>query len=95
MFAFCLAGATLAAGAIQIALPRPGARRDLRQRARGNLLGSMLETLSAFGWAALAWSLVAAPSYAPLAAVPALAACRCGMGARHVAAPRAAPGRGG
>lgn len=71
IFAACVAAATLAAASIQLALPRPGNRRDLRRRAKGNVLGGLLETLTAIAWTALTWCLLSAPQWAWL---PALAA---------------------
>ena len=74
IFTTCVAAATLAAASIQLALPRPGNRRDMRRRAKGNLLGGLLETLTTLGWTALTWCLLSLPQWAWLAALPALGA---------------------
>ena len=70
-FAFCLAGATIAVSLIQLGLPQRGHRRDMRRRAKGNTGSSIAELVTALGWAAMTWCLLAAPLFAPLAAVPA------------------------
>ncbi|HEY4958879.1 MAG TPA: hypothetical protein VII31_13785, partial [Caldimonas sp.] len=74
VFTLCLAGATISTSVIQLGLPRPGSRTDLRRRAKGNTLGALLDLLASLGWAALTGCLLAYPRYAPLAAIPALAA---------------------
>ncbi|HEY2561037.1 MAG TPA: hypothetical protein VGI48_15125 [Caldimonas sp.] len=74
IFAACVVGATVSTGSLQIALPRPGHRRDLRRRGKGNLLTSVLEAVTTLAWPALAWSLLSAPVFAALPAVIALAA---------------------
>jgi ABC-type cobalamin/Fe3+-siderophores transport system ATPase subunit len=74
IFVFCAAGTTLSAGSIQILLPRPGRRRDLRRRSQGNLLASVLELVTATAWPALTWCLRSAPLFAPLPALAAIAA---------------------
>jgi hypothetical protein len=74
IFVVCAAGATLSAGSIQLLLPRPGRRRDLRRRSQGNLLASVLELVTATAWPALTWCLLSAPLFAPLPALAAIAA---------------------
>ena len=74
IFTACALGATVSAGSIHLLLPRPGRRRDLRRRSQGNLLGSVLELMTATAWPALTWCLLSAPVFAPLPALAALAA---------------------
>jgi ABC-2 type transport system permease protein len=74
IFVGCAFGATISAGSIHLLLPRPGRRRDMGRRARGNLLGSMLELATAIAWSSLTWCLLAVPLYAPLPALAAIAA---------------------
>ena len=69
IFATCLAGATLSAGSIHLLLPRPGRRRDLRRRGKGDLLAGSLELATTVAWPALTWCLLSAPLYAPLPAL--------------------------
>jgi len=73
LFAFCIAGATVSVGIIQIALPQRGKRRDLRRRGKGNVLSGLMELVTTVGWMALTWCLFSQPIFAPLAALPALA----------------------
>ena len=78
VFAVCIVGATVATGSLQLALPRPGNRRDLRRRSKGNLVGGVLEMLTTLAWPALTWTLLTAPVFALIpaflaVAVPALA----------------------
>jgi ABC-2 type transport system permease protein len=73
IFAICVVGATISAGSIHLLLPRPGRRRDLRRRGKGDLLGSLLELMTAIAWPALTWCLLTAPRYAPLPAALAIA----------------------
>jgi ABC-2 type transport system permease protein len=73
VFALCVAGATISSALGHIALPRSGKRRDMRRRGKGNMLGGLLELATTLGWSALAWSLLAAPRYALLPLIPALA----------------------
>lgn len=68
-----VAGATVAVSTIQIALPQRGSRRDMRRRAKGNALASVMELTTTAGWTAMTWCLLAAPLFALLAAVPAIA----------------------
>jgi len=89
VFALCVAGATIATSMVQLGLPRTGSRADLRRRAKGNALATALDFVASLGWAALAGCLLAAPRYAPLAAIPALAAPTGGMAAWPRAPPRA------
>jgi hypothetical protein len=74
MFAACVAGASLCAGSIHLLLARPGRRRDLRRRSRGNWLGGVLELVTTVAWPALTWCLLQAPFYAPLPALAAVVA---------------------
>ncbi len=74
IFTACLLGATISAGAIHLLLPRPGRRRDLRRRGKGDLLASGLGLVTSIAWPALTWCLLSAPFYAPLPAAAALAA---------------------
>jgi len=73
VFAACVVGATVATASLQLALPRPGNRRDLRRRSKGNLVGGVLETLTTLAWPALTWTLLSAPMFAPLPAIVAVA----------------------
>ncbi len=74
IFTGCVAGATVSSGSLHLLLPRTGRRRDLRRRGKGNLLGNLLEMLTAVAWPALTWSLLQAPRYAPVPAAVAIAA---------------------
>jgi ABC-2 type transport system permease protein len=73
VFVFCLLGATASAGVVHIAMPRPGNRRDMRRRSKGNVLGGLLELVTAVAWSGLAWCLLSAPTFAWLPLVLALA----------------------
>jgi ABC-2 type transport system permease protein len=73
VFGSCVAGATLSAGLIHIAMPRRGNRRDMRKRGKGNVLAGLLDFVTSLAWSALAWCLLAAPSLALLPLVPAIA----------------------
>lgn len=72
VFAGCVAVGTLATASIHLALPRSGHRRDMRRRNKGNIVGTLLETSTAVAWTALSGCLLAAPTFAWLAALPAL-----------------------
>jgi ABC-2 type transport system permease protein len=67
IFAFCLAGGTVAAGAGQIWYPRQGKRTDMKRRTQGHTVVSVLEFVVIGGWAATAWCLSAHPAWTPLA----------------------------
>ena len=74
IFAACVVGASVSAGGIHLLLPRPGRRRDLRRRGKGDPLASTLELATTLAWPALTWCLLSAPLYAPLPALAAIAA---------------------
>ena len=74
VFALCVAGATISAGSLHLLLPRPGRRRDLRRRGKGNLVGNVLELMTTIAWPALTWCLLNEPLYAPIPALGAGAA---------------------
>ena len=73
VFAVCVIGSTISVGLVHLDVSQPGDRRKMRQRGRGNWLGGMLEGAVALSWAALAWCLLAAPSFAVVAAAAAFA----------------------
>jgi ABC-2 type transport system permease protein len=58
---FCVVGAALSAGALQVFYPRQGSRKDMAKRYKGNFLPGLLETLALFGWAGTALALVSGP----------------------------------
>ena len=68
VFVFCLAGATLSAGLMQIWYPQRGKRSDLKRRLQSARLITMLEAATGLAWTATAWLLLSAPLYAMLAA---------------------------
>lgn len=72
IFAGCVGAGTLVTASIHLALPRPGHRRDMRRRNKANIVGTLLETSTAIAWTALSACLLAAPTFAWLAALPAL-----------------------
>ena len=61
VFGACLAGATLSAGVAQIWYPRQGDRKKMQRRGKANLLITILEGISAMGWAGTAYCLVMRP----------------------------------
>ena len=70
----CVAGATVSAGLIHINVSRPGDRRQMNRRGKGNKIASGLEVATSFSWAMFAWGLLAWPRYAAIAGVVALVA---------------------
>ena len=72
VFAFCIAGGTLSAGLTQVWFPRQGDRKNLKKRAQGSMVMNMVEALGAFGWAGMAYALLAAPLWTPIGLVVAL-----------------------
>jgi len=74
VFAPCVVGATIATASIHIALPRPGRRRDLRRRGKGNAIAGMFEFATTLAWSATTWLLLEWPLFAPLTALVALGA---------------------
>ena len=73
VFALCLVGATISTGHVHIAMPRPGNRRDMKKRNKGNIVSGLLDLVTSVAWSALAWCLLAAPAFAVIPLVPALA----------------------
>jgi len=67
IFAFCLAGGTVSTGAGQIWYPRQGKRTDMKRRAQGHGVLSIVELVVIVGWVATAWCLSERPVWAPLA----------------------------
>jgi len=67
VFVFCLGGSTLCAGLTQVWYPRQGDRKNMKKRAESGKLIGALEGLGGMGWAAVAWCLVTAPWFTPLA----------------------------
>ncbi len=67
IFLVCLAGSTLSVGMGQIWYPRQGKRADMKTRMKGHGAVGMLEALSTFSWAGLAFCLQSKLSFAPLA----------------------------
>ena len=74
VFAVCVLGSTISVGLVHLEVSKPGDRRKMRRRGSGNWLGGVLEGAVALSWAALAWCLLAAPLFAPVAAAAAFAA---------------------
>ena len=72
VFAFCIAGGTLSAGLTQVWFPRQGDRKNLKKRAQGSMVMNMVEAFGAFGWAGMAYALLAAPLWTPIGLVVAL-----------------------
>jgi ABC-2 type transport system permease protein len=66
IFIFCLLGATLSAGVMQIGYPRKGDRKNMKKRGQSNIVVQLFEGLSALAWGGVAYCLVAAPWFAPL-----------------------------
>lgn len=74
VFAVCLLGSTVSAGLVHLNVSKPGDRRQMNRRGRGNWLGGVLEIVVTLAWSALAWCLLAAPFVALVPAAFALAA---------------------
>ncbi|MEO8751541.1 MAG: hypothetical protein ABI624_02560 [Casimicrobiaceae bacterium] len=68
VFVFCLAGATLSAGIMQVWYPQRGRRADFKRRMQSSRLITMLEALGGFAWTGIAWLLLTEPMYALLVA---------------------------
>jgi len=66
VFVACTAGGTLAVGAGQILYPRQGKRADMKKRAQGHGVLSLLELATVAAWAGLAYCLLAAPWWTPV-----------------------------
>ena len=66
VFGVCLVGSTLSAGVAQIWYPRQGDRKNMKRRGKANLLITILEGISAMGWAATAYCLVMLPWLTPV-----------------------------
>ncbi len=64
VYAFGLLGATFSAGLIHLNLSKPGDRKNLRRRGKGNLLAGILEVLNTIGWGGLVALLLVAPVFA-------------------------------
>ena len=73
ILAVCVAGATVSAGSIHIALPRPGRRRDLRRRGKGNAIVGMVELATTAAWTATTLLLFQASAFALPTALVAVA----------------------
>ncbi len=69
VFAVCVAGGTLSAGLTNVLCPRKGDRKNMKKRGQGNFLINISEVITAFGWAGMAYALLAAPWFALLALV--------------------------
>ncbi len=69
VFAICVAGGTLSAGLTNVLCPRKGDRKNMKKRGQGNFLINISEVVTAFGWAGMAYALLAAPWFALLALV--------------------------
>lgn len=86
----CVLGATVSAGLIHLNVSRPGDRRQMNRRGKGNKLAGALELATSLAWGAFAWSLLVWPRYAAIAGVAALAvpivATRIGSARRREAA---------
>ncbi len=66
VFLACMLGGTTSVGAGQILYPRQGKRGDMKKRAQGHGVLSLLELATVAAWAALAYCLAAAPWWTPL-----------------------------
>jgi ABC-2 type transport system permease protein len=62
IFLVCVGASTIGAGVSHIWYPRSGDRKNMKHRAKGSVLVSMLEAMSAAGWAGLAYCLMITPS---------------------------------
>ncbi len=51
---FCSGGGMISAALCQVWNPRQGDRRDMKKRAKGNVVVNILESLAGFGWAGVA-----------------------------------------
>lgn len=71
VFAACMIGSTASAGLVQLEVSKPGDRRQMGRRGRGNWLGSVLEGVVALAFAALAWGLLTTPVVPAIVAVAA------------------------
>jgi ABC-2 type transport system permease protein len=78
IFVVCVGASTIGAGVSYIWYPRSGDRKNMKNRAKGSVLISMLEAMSAAGWAGLAYCLMIAPSPWAWFGVPALIIALCG-----------------
>ncbi len=63
----CLGGSTVCAGLMQVWYPRQGDRKNMKKRVESGKLMGVLEGLGGMGWAGVAWCLVTAPLFTPLA----------------------------
>jgi ABC-2 type transport system permease protein len=70
----CVLGGTLSVAAMQVWYPQRGQRGDLKRRARASLFISLLEFFTGAAWTAIAWTLLFALRYAPLALLAAIIA---------------------
>ena len=69
VFLASVLGATASAGFIQMQLARPGQRKDLRRRGKGNWVAGLLEVANSFGWGGVAALALSAPAFAFLPAI--------------------------
>jgi ABC-2 type transport system permease protein len=69
VFTICVGAGTVATGALQVAYPRRGDRRDMKKRMQGSVLLTLLETVTTLGWAGTAYCLVSAWPWTPLPAL--------------------------
>jgi ABC-2 type transport system permease protein len=72
VFTLCVGAGTVAAGALQVAYPRRGDRRDMKKRMQGSVLVGLLEAITTIAWAATAYCLISAWHWTPLPALFAL-----------------------
>lgn len=66
VFVACMACGTASVGAGQILYPRQGKRGDMKKRAQGHGVLTLLELATVVAWAGLAYCLLAAPLLTPL-----------------------------
>ncbi len=78
IFLVCVVASTIGAGVSYIWYPRSGDRKNIKHRGKGSALISMLEAMSAAGWAGLAYCLMIAPSPWAWFGLPALIMALCG-----------------
>jgi ABC-2 type transport system permease protein len=76
-FLVCVMGSTASAGAMQVLYPRQANRKDMKRRGKNELVVSLMEGLTVFGWSAVAYALIQGPGLfwwlVPVALVFALA----------------------
>jgi ABC-2 type transport system permease protein len=62
-FLVCVMGSTASAGAMQVLYPRKADRKDMKRRGKNELLVSLLEGITVFGWSGVAYLLTRGPGW--------------------------------